>query len=452
MNKFWVSSLLLFSSLAALTDKEAEDIGVDAYIYAYPLVTMDLTKQVTTNISIPEGLKAPVNQFANAKTYPNANFHDVTAPNADTLYSSAWLDLTKEPIILHIPDEGTRYFLFPILSAWTDVIASPGTRVGTKSGDFAITGPNFKGVLPQGVTEIKSPTNMAWILGRTYSSGTQADYAAVHALQSKYTLTPLSFYGKTYTPPRGNVNRNVDTKTPVRDQVNKMSVEAYFKRFAELLKENPPSVEDLPMVQNLAKIGIVPGKDFDPTAVPASQLRNVAKLAQQKILEQLKVLQKNINGWDFITGTGNYGTNYLARAFITYVGLGANLPQDAIYPSTHVDSTGAPLNGKNKYVIHFNKGELPPAKGFWSLTMYNDQYYFVSNPINKYSVSERNNLKKNEDGSVDLYIQHDSPGQDKESNWLPAPQGNFVLMMRLYWPDVSVIDGSWKPPAVKLVK
>ncbi len=451
MLKYFFSCLLM-GSLFALTDQEIEKIGINTYIYAYPLVTMDLTKDVTTNVSIPEGLKAPVNQFANAKTYPSANFRDVTAPNADTLYSSAWLDLSKEPIVLHIPDEGSRYFLFPILSAWTEVIADPGTRQGTKASDFVITGPDFKGTIPAGMTEIKSPTNMAWILGRTYSSGTAADYSTVHNLQSKYKLTPLSSYDKSYTPPRGNVNRTVDTKTPVRDQVNKMDSTTFFKRFAELLKMNPPLSQDKAIVEEMAQIGIVPGKDFDSTAVSQAALRNVPKLAQEKILEQEKIVTQLVNGWRITTGTGKYGTNYPARAYVAYIGLGANLPEDAIYPVTLQDSEGNALNGKNRYVIHFEKGELPPVKGFWSLTMYDDQFFFVSNPLNKYTVSERNNLKTNEDGSIDIFIQHDSPGQDKESNWLPAPQGNFVLMFRFYWPEESIINGSWAPPAVKKIR
>jgi hypothetical protein len=155
-----------------------------------------------------------------------------------------------------------------------------------------------------------------------------------------------------------------------------------------------------------------------------------------------KILQK----------TGVYGSDYLQRALITAIGLGANRPQDAVYPTSQVDEEGKPYDGANKYVMHFNKGELPPVNGFWSLTMYNGEYFFVANSLNRYTLSERNKLKANADGSVDLYLQADNPGPGKESNWLPAPKGKFILMLRLYWPKQnppSILDGTWKPPAVK---
>src|SRR5262249_32380022 len=156
---------------------------------------------------------------------------------------------------------------------------------------------------------------------------------------------------------------------------------------------------------------------------------------------------KDINGWLFSTKTGVYGTEYLQRAFITAIGLGANRPQDAVYPTSEADAEGHPYSGANKYILHFNKGQMPPAKGFWSLTMYNADYFFVDNPLNRYTLSSRNKFKENSDGSVDLYLQHDNPGPDKEPNWLPAPKEKFVLMFRLYWPQEtppSILDGSWK--------
>jgi hypothetical protein len=162
-------------------------------------------------------------------------------------------------------------------------------------------------------------------------------------------------------------------------------------------------------------------------------------------------VNKDINGWLFTTKAGVYGTDYTQRAFITAIGLGANRPQDAVYPTSQADAAGQPYLGSNKYVVHFAKGETPPVDGFWSLTMYNAQFFFVDNPLNRYTLSARNKFNENSDGSVDLYIQHDNPGTDKESNWLPAPDGKFVLMLRLYWPKEtppSIIDGTWKIPAV----
>lgn len=454
------SGLLVFALACAfaplfaqpIKQGEAVQLGTEAYLYGYPLITMDLTRQVMTNTAAPGNNKAPMGQFYNAKVYPNASFRDVTAPNADTLYSAAWLDVSQEPIVLHVPDESGRYYLMPMLSGWTNVFSSPGTRTtGTKAADFALIGPGWKGMLPAGVKELKSPTNMVWILGRTYSTGTPEDYATVHALQAQYTLTPLSMYGKAYTPPPGKVDPAIDMKTPVRDQVNAIPVGEYFKRLAMLMKNNPPASTDAPMVAKLAKLGIVPGENFDITKLDPTIARGLEEgrqAALAKIQEKAEQKQQLVNGWDFQLQTGQYGTDYLQRAFVTAIGLGANLPQDAIYPFTHVDSQSNPLDGNNSYKIHFDKDKLPPVKGFWSLTMYDKDFFFVDNPLNRYTLSLRNPLKFNPDGSLDLLIQNANPGKEKEANWLPAPKGPFILMFRFYWPEEPLLKGNWHPPAV----
>jgi hypothetical protein len=448
---------------AAAKEAEALALATEAYVYAYPLVTMEMTRRVMTNVAAPEGTRAPMGQLVRMREYPSAQFRDVTAPNADTLYTIAWLDVSKEPWILSIPDMQGRYFLFPMLDGWTNVFEVPGTRTtGTKAQKYAITGPGWSGTLPEGVTEYKSPTSIVWLLGRIYCSGTPADYKAVHALQDKVSVVPLSAYGKPYQPEPGKVDPAIDMKTAVREQVNAMDGAAYFKLFAELLKTNAPAAEDAPMVAKLAKIGIVPGQDFDAAKIDPAVGKGIAgapKPAQKLIMGWLEAGIaagdfKLENGWVFTTKTGLYGTSYLQRALVTAIGLGANRPQDAIYPT----STGPDLlqkySGAKHYVMHFPKGQLPPVNGFWSLTMYDAQYFFVDNPLNRYTLSQRNKLKANADGSVDLYIQNESPGKDKESNWLPAPKDEFILMLRLYWPKdkpPSILDGSWKIPEVKPV-
>jgi hypothetical protein len=296
---------------------------------------------------------------------------------------------------------------------------------------------------------------MVWILGRTYCTGTPDDYKACHAVMDKYDLRPLSAVGKPYTPPAGKVDPTIDTKTAVREQVHKMDAIAYFTLLAALMKDNPPAKADAPILEKLAKIGLVPGKDFDATKLPAAAAKAIPETAQKKIMGHFKDGGTLADGWLFTTKAGVYGTDYLQRAFITAIGLGANRPQDAVYPTSEVDGDGKPYSGANKYVLHFPKGQTPPVNGFWSVTMYNGEYFFVDNPLNKYTVSPRNNLKFNDDGSLDIYIQNESPGKDKEANWLPAPKDKFVLMMRLYWPKdtaPSIIDSTWKPPAVKMVK
>jgi len=458
-----VAVTLLMTNLpcqaAPLTAEEATELGTEAYIYGYPLITMEYTRRVITNVEKVEGTHAPMGQLIRLREYPTAAFKDVTAPNADTLYTTCFLDVGKEPYVLSLPDAHGRYYLFPMLDGWTEVFQVPGKRTtGTGPQTYAITGPGWKGELPKGVKEYKSPTAIVWILGRIYCTGTPDDYAAVHKMQDEVSVVPLSAYGKSYTPPEGKVDPSIDMKTPVRDQVNALSGEAYFSLLATLLKDNPPAKADAPMVAKLAKLGIVPGQAFDPSKLGeegAKALAQVPKLGFEKIIGHFKEAGRMENGWTFTTKTGLYGTDYLQRALVTAIGLGANRPQDAVYPTSEVDAEGKPYSGANKYVMHFPKGQLPPADGFWSLTMYNGEYFFVANPLNRYSISARQNLKANADGSTDLYIQNESPGADKESNWLPAPTDKFILMLRLYWPkekSPSIINGTWKIPAVKTVK
>jgi hypothetical protein len=444
------------SASSGLSADEATQIATDAYIYGYPLVTVEMTRRIVTNVGAPVGLHAPMGQFAIAREYPTAAFKDVTAPNADTLYESAFLDLSKEPYVLSLPDAHGRYYLMPMLDAWTDVFQVPGKRTtGTKAQKYAITGPGWGGTLPDGVTEYKSPTSMVWIIGRIYCTGTPADYKAVHEMQDKMALVPLSSYGKPYSPPAGTVDPSIDTKTPVRDQVNALDVAAYFNLMAQLMKDNPPTPEDVPLVARIAKIGIVPGQPFDLTKLsPDAQqaLKAVPKAGFGKIMGYFKDAGKHENGWAFFPKTGVYGTDYLDRAFVTAIGLGANRPQDAVYPTSEVDAAGKPYSGSNKYVMHFDNGKMPPVNGFWSITMYNADYFFVDNPLNRYTLSARNKLKKNADRSVDLYMQHENPGSEKEANWLPAPSDKFVLMLRMYWPKdtpPSIFDGTWTIPGVK---
>jgi hypothetical protein len=429
------------------------ETAVEAYIYGYPLVTMEMTRRVATNVEKPQGLRGPMGQFASARECPTTAFKDVCAPNADTLYSSAWLDLSQEPWILQLPDEHGRHFLMPMLDAWTDVFADPGTRTtGTGAGEFAIVGPDWRGELPAGVEELRSATNLVWIIGRTHCTGTPEDYAAVHAIQDQYKLVPLSAYGKPYTPPSGRVDSSIDMRTPPREQVERMDTISFFELLAELMKKNPPYRADAPIFARLARIGLVPGQDLDMSKLASvPNLQDVPQLGVERIAAHYPACGADVNGWVFFSSAGVCGTDYVQRAVITRYGLGANIEQYAVYPTAKVDSTGQTLNGANKYVIRFAKGQMPPAHGFWSLTMYDAQYFLVANPLNRNTLSARNELKAKPDGTVELFIQASNPGPDKEAHWLPAPNGPFVLMMRLYWPKEnppSLLDGTWKPPSV----
>lgn len=452
-----VSAALLVSAPAsaeqAISEQEAHAIGVDAYVYFYPLVTMDITRKQSINVEPGKALgKGPMNMFINLPEYPPADFKGVVRPNFDTLYSSAWLDLTSEPLVISAPATDGRYYLLPMLDMWSDVFASPGSRTtGTQAGNFLVTPPGWTGTVPADTTRISSPTAYVWIIGRTKTDGPQ-DYDAVHKIQAGYKVTPLSQWGKVPVQPKAVVDANVDMKTPPKVQVDTMAADKFFAYAAELLKSNPPHITDQPMIAQLKKIGIEPGKSFDlDKAVPAVRtgLANVAGEGRQLMAWKLPTVARVVNGWGMNTDTmGVYGNYYLKRAIVAQAGLGANLPEDAIYPMNLADDTGKPLDGAGKYVLHFDKGLTPPVDAFWSITLYDADGFQVANPLNRFAISSWMPLKTNADGSLDLYFQNESPGADREANWLPAPKGAFNLLLRLYAPKADVLTGRWNPPAV----
>lgn len=429
----------------------------DAYLYAYPLVTMDVTMRQAVNTpdatSIPR--RAPVNQFAHYRAYPDAEAKEVVRFNFDTLYSLAWLDTAKEPVILSLPDSKGRYYLAPLMDMWTDVFAVPGTRTtGNQAGHYAITAPDWEGKLPDGVEQIKAPTSVVWLLTRTQTNG-PADYANVHAFQDQLKLTPLSAWGSDYTPPTGlPVRKDPNDQIAPQKLVNSMDGVQLLTRFAELLKVYPPHANDYPILHRLRALGIEPGKDFDTSRFSPAQLeiiRGVAKSSQEDIVKAISnaSIGKVKNGWNWADDLGVYGTRYRTRALVALAGLGANLPEDAIYPNGFADADGKPYSGQNNYVLHFDKSQLPPADAFWSLTMYDNMGFQIANPINRFALSSHDKLTYNSDGSLDLYLQHAAPGKDKESNWLPAPEGNFQLTLRLYSPRAEVLRGEWVPQAAR---
>ena len=439
----------------ALPSDEVGDVAVSAYIYAYPLIIMETTRRVSTNVADTSHFgKAPMNQFGNLPAFPDASFTDVVRPNADTLYSIMWCDVSQEPLLISVPDSGGRYYLLPMLDMWTDVFESTGKRTtGTNAQLLAIAGPRWQGDLPAGAKLIHSPTAIGWIIGRTQTNG-KADYDAVHKFQAGLTATPLSQWGKSYKPPSGAINPDWDMKTPPTDQVENMSPAAYFSLFTELTKLNPPHANDYPILNQMRRMGIEPGKPFAfQNASPEIQraLTEAGPAALKKIKAQFLRAGTANAGWRTnFSAVGTYGADYLSRAGVAYAGLGANTIEDAVYPTAIADADGKPFSSDNRYVLHFDKGQIPPVHGFWSLTMYNDKQAFAANPIDRYAIGDRDKLSFNPDGSLDLYIQRDTPGKDKESNWLPAPaSGPFTMNMRLYWPKPGALDRSWGPPGVK---
>ncbi len=447
------------STLPALDLQEAQQIAADATVYGFPLVIMELTRQVFTAVSAPNATGSPANQFGNKRTFPDAAFTNVVNPNADTLYSSAWIDTAKEPVILSVPDTHGRYYLMPMLNDWTDCFASPGSRTtGTGVGNFAITGPNWNGRLPQGIAELKSSTRWVWIVGRIACAG-PSDYENVWQLQNQMKLTPLSAWGTNYVPPASvPVDSSVKTGISPLNQLLALDAASYFNYVCQLMVDNPPYKADAPLLASVAKIGIKPGIDYKSHFVGLDDgVKSAIQAGFRYALDKIPAAQMdNIkNGWQLPYGTGNYGTNYTLRAAIAYRGLGANLVEDAFYASASTSSDGAKFSSDNKYVIHFSKDEIPPVNGFWSLSMYNEKILFAANPIDRYCLGSLSDppLIKNPDGSIDIYIQQVAPDTARMPNWLPTPaSGAFSLTLRLYWPKKSVVDKTWVPPAVQLVK
>jgi hypothetical protein len=452
---------------AAITEEEAHAIGVDAYLYFYSPVTMDVTrKQLTNQEPKPGGIGGPMNRFANVGAFPAADMRVVVRPNFDTLYSSGWLDLTKEPMVVSAPDTGGRYYLLPMLDMWTDVFASPGWRTtGTGAGNFLVTPPGWRPDLreklaeefrlPDNTQRIDAPTPYVWIIGRTKTDG-PADYDAVHKIQDGYKITPLSQWGKEPVAPEVKIDPSIDMKTPPKVTVDTMPAGKFFAYAAELLKLHPPHITDQPMIARLKRIGFEVGKSFDlDKADPAVQkgLAAAPEAAQKLMAWKMPTLARVTNGWGMNTDTmGVYGNYYLKRALVTQLGLGANLPEDAIYPLNLADDTGKPLDGASNYVIHFDKDDIPPVQAFWSITLYDNDGFQVANALNRFAVSSWMPFKFNPDGSLDLYFQNESPGADKEANWLPAPKGPFNLTMRLYAPKGDALTGKWNPPPVTKVQ
>ena len=447
----------------AITEAQAHAIGVDAYVYFYSLVTMDVTRKQFTNLE-PGKMpgRGPMNMFNNVPTYPPADDRGVVRPNFDTLYSVAYLDMTKEPVVVSVPDTNGRYYLLPMLDMWSDVFASPGWRTtGTQAGNFLVTPPGWRPdlrerfidefKLPRDTQRIDAPTPYVWVIGRTKTDG-PADYDAVRKIQAGFKVTLLSEWGKPPKPAEVKIDPSIDMKTPPKIQVDTMPAGKYFAYAAELLKLQPPHITDEPILAQMKRIGIEPGKSFDIEKVSPAVKKALesAPEAAQKLMEwKIPTLARVANHWSMNTDTmGVYGNYYLKRAILAQIGLGANLPEDAIYPLNLSDDTGRPLDGSNKYTLHFEKSATPPVNAFWSVTLYDSEGFQVANPLNRFAVSSWMPFKYDPDGALTLYFQNESPGKDKEANWLPAPKGAFNLTMRLYAPKSEALTGRWNPPPV----
>jgi hypothetical protein len=415
---------------------------------------MEITRRQLTNL--PAGVKpgqGPMGEFQHVRQFPPAGFKAVVRPNFDTLYSSAWLDLTSEPMLVLAPDTDGRYYLLPMLDMWTDVFASPGKRTtGTEEAAYAVVPPGWDGEVPEDVELVQAATPYVWIIGRTQTNG-PADYDSVNRVQDGFRIAPLSSWGQRFAPEEIEPDPRVDMETPPLEQVNGLSGRDYFALAAELLKLHPPHVTDWSTLARVRRIGLRPGESFDyPTLDP--ETRQAVDQAPAAGLELMRTsiprLTRIVNGWQMNTDSiGVYGNFYLKRAIVSMLGLGANQPEDAIYPLNVGDADGQPLNGDHDYMLHFEPAELPPVHAFWSVTMYDAEGFHAANAINRFALGDRDALTYNDDGSLDLYLQHEAPGPERESNWLPAPRGPLGVTMRLYAPRAEALDGRWNPPPIR---
>jgi hypothetical protein len=451
----FLAGVLAQSQPSAPSPSELRVLADKAYIYAYPLVLMEFTRRV----AVQRGTAVEPNVFNHVAEFPNAKFRAVIRPNADTLYSSAWLDVSNEPILLHVPDTKDRYYLMQLMDAWTETIAVPGKRTtGTGEGWFAIVGPGWKGTLPASVARdhvINATTNMLWLLGRTQTNSA-ADYEFVHGIQRGYQLMPLSRYPDGPRASARPAQRPAAAAiVPPPIQVEHLAPAEFFRIFADLLKDNPPHAGDDAMVRDLARIGIVSGQQFRVESLSAESRQALDQGAQDAAARLAKMNgslgRSGPTGWTGGKGSvGRYGIDYATRAFVAKIGLGANPPEDATYLHCDLDASGQHLTGSKRYTIHSTKRRCRRCapSGRSRCTATTD----ISPRIrsSRYAIGDRDALKYNPDGSLDLYLQNTSPGAAQESNWLPVPAGAFNLSLRLYWPKEEILSGKWIAPAVRV--
>jgi hypothetical protein len=441
---------------SALTEAQAEQAGLDAYEYGIPLMEFVRQARTQTSVTVPNSLSdAPLNQFGNERALASVQHQVIVQPNLDTLYSMGHLDLSRGPLVLHVPRVPShRYYEIEFLDPYTNVFDYVGTRTtGDGAGTFVITGPSFYGRLPDGLRRIRSAYERVWLVGRTEVGGPR-ELPAVHRIQNGYRLIPLADYltrGLSWRPPRPHRIVTKQTTFTVPTGI------AFFDQLGTALAQNPPPARDKPILRELRTVGIGPGLHPSREHLSAAVLAGLraAGNAEASYIYQRRLALATPNivahgGWYVPPpNTGAYGTDYELRAVVAVYGLAANRPAEAIYIIGAADPTDTLLNAAHDYMIHFPAGQLPPARYFWSLTMYDQNFYLVPNPIHRYSLgSHTATLKRNPDGSLDIYIQHTAPAEH-QSNWLPAPaSGQFEVTLRLYGPQPRSLNGSYTYPAI----
>jgi hypothetical protein len=431
-----LSGALIFSRIAQVR------LAAESYLFGYPLVIMDATR---ASFQQAYGSKA----LHRMRTFPSIEFRDIVRPNVDTLYTTGFIDMAEGPWVFDMAGDAPRYQVMQFMDGWTNVFAAPGDRLnGHAEVRLLLVGPGWSGAVPDGLTLTRSPTNIVWLIGRTQTNGV-ADYALVHALQDKIQLRRLADWQANQTSAEAPLSTVVqpDKAMPPPEQIQAMDSVEFFSRLTNLMRTNPPYAADGPMLAKLQQLGNPQQWNW----LDRSCIELGRRLADWKVLREIRQGGPRTRGWATPPALlGNYGTNYPLRAGIAMVGLGANLPQDALYPSANVDADGKPLNGDAHYRMHFNAGQLPPVNAFWSITAYGEDNYFIDNAQRRYAIGDRDALAFNADGSLDIWIQAAAPVEAHRSNWLPVKLGQtFLLNARLYWPKAAALEGKWTMPAIE---
>ena len=447
----WIYGPLVIALLSALgflyAKSEAIVLGAEAYIFGYPLVIMDVTR---ANSALSIG---PENELRRVRRFPDASFKDVVRPNVDTLYTNAFLDMAQGPWVFEMAANTQRFEVMPFMDAWTNVFSAPGTRsTGTAAGKYLLAGPQWAGMTPPGLTLLRSPTQMVWLIGRTQTNAA-ADYPLVHLLQDGLQLRHLTDWQAGIQGALKPWQAPITQPIPPRDQMDRMATAEFFTRLASLMVNNPPSAADGPMMAKLMRLGLAPGKATHWTVADRWAISLGRWIAHRKVEQELSKPKNLVRGWSTPPSVlGNYGTSYNIRAVVAMVGLGANLPEDAIYPSTKIDIQGQPLNGRHQYRLHFAANALPPVHAFWSVTAYGADDFLIENPSHRYALGDRDDLTYNPDGSLDMWIQSKSPPGASASNWLPVKEGEpFLLNARLYHPKAVALTTAWGMPGVERI-
>lgn len=428
-----------------LSSADAQALAKEAYIYAYAPVYMERQRRNMVSVDADRGdASAPENSFGNVRALGSPAFKTIVMPNNDTLYSSAWIDLSKGPFLLEVPPMGDRYFTFQMMDAFSNTFDYVGARAtGKQGGRFLLAAPGWAGIPPEGVDKVfVAPTSRIWIAARFGVRG-EADLAAAHKVQDSIRLTDLN--GK----PVAGANPGFAPLAPPET----WPTDQFFTVFGDILKETPTPDAAKLLVAKFRAIGLTREGGYNPAGLPKDVMAAIDAGAREGFAAiQAAKLGDTANGWDFSMKNGRFGEDYLVRSAIAFRSLAGNAPEEAIYFNADKDVSGQPLDGANHYTMRFEKGQLPPVDGFWSLTMYDGKTFFmVENPKRRYSIGNQTpGLKFAPDGSLTLYIQHQSPGADEEANWLPAPAGSFDVHLRTYIPQKPLLDGSYKlPPLVR---